>query len=308
MKQAALKLARRIKRKYAPAFVNQHADYIEQIINKVSFGQDPQKLKENLEEICISNLQSQKDRNAAAEILESEGIFVIPNFFDSHKCDEIKKLLQFKITSNEKVKGTGNADIELDNIYIHKTGKKFISYTDRQNFHKAIADIRGGKDKGMIDIFNADLAFSELKELRLAFENPQLAEVIKKAGYESACPTNLNIYINKDILTTRGFHIDSVGPNLKGFIYLSDIKTMDKGPYCYVRQSHRDQIPARSFNQAFSHKTNRTATDAPFVDPFMVTPVLARKGDLVVSDQSGIHRGYPQSPGSERFMAVMRYK
>jgi len=309
LKTVAKRIIRRVRPANVATLSGEHTDYIENVINQISFNQNSRVLAENLEQVTVQDLKSENNIHDAVDILKSEGIFVVPSFFEPSKAQEIQQVLERSITSQSEIIQKDNKDIDLENIYIHKSGGKFTSYSERQNYPKAVADIRQGKDEGMIDIFNIDRAYpEELKKRRSAFENETLLDIIQQSGYEAVKPTNLNVYINKDILQTRGFHIDSLGPNLKAFIYLSDVETMDKGPYCYVRKSHRDDNPARELNRALSHAANRTATDAPFVDPELVTPILARKGDLVVSDQSGIHRGFPQSPGSERYMAVMRYK
>ena len=62
----------------------------------------------------------------------------------------------------------------------------------------------------------------------------------------------------------------------------------------------------RYINSKFNFM-KKDATDDLFVDYHSVLPVFAKKGDLVVSNQSGSHRGFPQSPGFKRIMLVVRY-
>ena len=117
---------------------------------------------------------------------------------------------------------------------------------------------------------------------------------------------NLNFYINSNITKTRGFHADSFSPQLKAFVYLTDCLSLDDGPYTYVRRSHTDG-PYRRLNQDLCvNLPNKTET--PLLDRDRIVPVLGKKGTLVISDQSGFHRGYPQSPGHKRVISVMNLK
>ena len=49
-------------------------------------------------------------------------------------------------------------------------------------------------------------------------------------------------------------------------------------------------------------------TEAPVVSVLDIIPILAKKGSLVVSNQTGIHRGIPQSKNGYREVIVLRYK
>lgn len=308
LKKIPGKIKNLVSRNQSLEINSSQADYIESIINEVCFSQSPVIFERNLKEISVSDLKSPENIRNATTILKTEGIVVVPNYFERALADDIHEYIDSELKKLD-INTANMEDEDLDHLYIHRSGKTFGSYADRQNYSKAVADIRRGKDEGMIDIFNVDKAFPEqLANLRQSLEQPSLLEVISEAGYRSVKTTNLNIYINRDILHTRGFHIDSIEPNLKGFIYLTDVGELSKGPYCYVRKTHVDDNPVRQLNATLSALAKRAATDAPFVDPALVTPVVARKGDLVISDQSGIHRGIPQARGSERYMAVMRYK
>ena len=114
-------------------------------------------------------------------------------------------------------------------------------------------------------------------------------------------PKNLNLYINRSITKTRGFHIDSNYRSIKGFVYLTDVNRLEDGPYCYVKGTHVDTLFKKVNNSVIGLK------EAPFVDQLNIVPVLGKKGTLILSDQSGIHRGIPQKKGSTRELLVMRY-
>ena len=115
----------------------------------------------------------------------------------------------------------------------------------------------------------------------------------------------VNMYRNIGITQTRGFHIDGLSNTLKAFIYLSDVESLGDGPYCYCKGTH---LPGafRKTNWALSSKAPNK-TEAPLVPMDSIIPVLAKSGSLVVSNQTGIHRGLPQKESAERLLLVARY-
>ena len=152
----------------------------------------------------------------------------------------------------------------------------------------------------MIDIFNVDRLLEAIgKTLNNFFNSEWLLNVINFTN-EKINPKNLNLYVNNSITKTRGFHVDSYYRSMKVFIYLTDVNCLDDGPYCFVKGTHVDN-PLRKLNMIIGDK------EAPLIDPLKIIPVFGKRGTLIISDQSGVHRGFPQSKGSLRELFVMRY-
>ena len=78
------------------------------------------------------------------------------------------------------------------------------------------------------------------------------------------------------------------------------MNVIQDGPYCFVKGTHVD-TPLKKLNNIVGNK------ESPLVDPMNIVPVLGKKGTLIISDQSGIHRGIPQKKGSIREVLLMRY-
>ena len=57
--------------------------------------------------------------------------------------------------------------------------------------------------------------------------------------------------------------------------------------------------PYRSINGQLSENLN-VNTETPIVNMKNIYPILAKKGSLVISDQSGFHGEYPQSKNDIR--------
>jgi hypothetical protein len=151
----------------------------------------------------------------------------------------------------------------------------------------------------MIDIFNADRIYPNLSSLRATLEHLNFQKLI------GAKIKNINLYINKSVIKTRGFHVDCFKPSYKIFIYLSDCLKLSDGPYCYVTESNKPSV-LREFNEILSNNLSENQTESPLFDFENVVPILGPAGTLIISDQSGIHRGFPQSLGAERLVLVGR--
>lgn len=232
-------------------------------------------------------------------ILKKEGIVVIPGVLNENRINESKDIINeiLKDVENKDPSGMGYED---DNYIV--SGKKIFgnSYFDLSNHSKSIILVRQGSDQGMIDIFNVDKLLGELgKNLKEIFFNKWLLNLLNY-GNIKINPKNLNLYVNNSITKTRGFHVDSYYRSMKGFIYLTDVNCLDDGPYCFVKGTHVENSLGK-LNKIIGDK------EAPIIDPLKIVPVLGKKGTLILSDQSGIHRGFPQSKGSLRELFVMRY-
>lgn len=262
-------------------------------------------VKERCDEVTFDNLENVKEVSAC---LDRTGIVIIPNFISNEIFSDIERVIS---DLNERMQcffSSGKNLEESEELLIQKGVAKLSGYDQLSNYDKAVAQVRLGKvgqDRGMIDIFNVDLAYPSLNKLRRVYEASNILRVISGGNKRASCK-NLNFYLNEGVTETRGFHADSYFPQLKAFIYLTDCISLDDGPYTYVQESHKDS-KYRRFNVALSSVLpNRT--EAPFVEKEKIIPVMAKKGALVISDQSGFHRGFPQNKGHRRAVAVMNIR
>ena len=118
----------------------------------------------------------------------------------------------------------------------------WLTYGDLASAGKTIFHLRTGRDEGMVDVFNVDL-HEDLSDhdrtIRNALLSQSVMSLIDKAFRPSLAPTNLNLYLNRDILETRGLHFDDLRFRVKAFAYLTDVDDPSAGPYTYVPGSHR---------------------------------------------------------------------
>ncbi|WP_425395012.1 hypothetical protein [Aeoliella sp.] len=213
-----------------------------------------------------------KSISALATQLQIDGIVTVPEYLCGDRCDSIVGQL---------------ADF-LRNADLSRSGctPKYKVFTEGEAAYDAavehelpIINVRGYKreDAGMIDVFNVDRIAPLCRELR---EPRNVLRVVRRL-HPTICCTNLNAYINHEVVSTREYHRDTVRKlKYKFFIYLTDVLSLDDGPYSYLRGTHT--------GASGDHHQH----------------VLGKRGTLIISNQAGLHRGMPQSAGHERYVLV----
>jgi len=277
-----------------------HIDYLnERNIDYIS-SKPIEYYREKVNEFII-NTASKNAVQQAVNRLDKDGIFIIPSFIDEINseslCSEIENVVEsYKLKLGKKI----NYEDEIALIQTKPDKNQFKKYSDYANYPKPILNVRAGADNGMLDIFNIDnllqkeLSKGLFKKIR---EDLFLNEFLKSLP-KSLKMQNINSYVNSGITKTRGFHVDSYKNQIKFFIYLTDVTELNQGPYTFVKGSHKEN-PLRSINSQLSESL-KIKTETPVVNINDIYPILAKKGTLVISDQSGFHRGFPQSENGFR--------
>lgn len=237
--------------------------------------------------------------------LKENGIIIVPDFFGSDLMDKCGEIINELEESAKNFISADKRTEENDIILLQKGVEKISGYSALSSYGKTVMQIREGQDEGMIDVFNVDKAFPAAKELRSAYEKLGLQKILSSENLPISF-RNLNFYINESITSTRGFHADSYSTQIKAFIYLTDCLSLEDGPYTYVKGTHRDSSYRRLNQEICSKLPNKT--EAPLLNRDDIISVIAKKGSLVISDQSGFHRGFPQKEGRKRAISVINIK
>jgi hypothetical protein len=260
-----------------------------------------EELQSRVAEVTVRNINTTDGLSRAKQVLEEYGIVIIPSVLGADECRRAQDKIEAIYRKYSAYRQSEYEDADL--LYQAGSGK-LKGYHQLSNYSKTVFYIRKGQDEGMIDIFNCDLAFAdEFHGIRKAFETEEIRQLL---AYKSLQAKNLNTYINQGIQQTRGFHVDSYSEQIKAFIYMTDVKELGDGPYTFVKKSHKDSAFRRA-NQKLGLGMD-PSTEAPILDPLAITPVLAPRGAMIISDQSGIHRGWPQQASAKRLVSVMNYK
>jgi hypothetical protein len=125
------------------------------------------------------------------------------------------------------------------------------------------------------------------------------------AAVSDARPTQINLLHNGSVTNTRGLHVDSLNGNYKAFLYLGDVRAED-GPYAYVPGSHNRADLLRR-EARLNSLLGRAETDSHAFDDLALSFPVPRS-TLIVSCQSGVHRGLPQKPGASRSVLVANFR
>lgn len=225
-----------------------------------------------------------RDKSAFARELAEKGVVSVENYLDDETCDEIKE---------EVISALENDEFEVDDGTLD---------VDKMAASRTILDRRGGKggrDEGMLDIFNIDETIPATSDIK---HDDFIHDIINSAGDREYVPENTNIYYNRSVTNTRGYHFDSYDGQYKAFVYLTDVPDESYGPYSYIEGTHDRPMTLKRMIGVFNRLRGRPPTDAVMTNDSAINTFTAPKGTLIISDQTGYHRGIPQQEGKERML------
>ena len=204
--------------------------------------------------------------------IEENGFVIIPNFLSLEKLEQLKQIVEIKLNKGQDLLNTDKPQSEL------RPNEAFAAIN--QPFVTVPEIIEVALDPLIVDITSAYLNC-----------------------YSALGTCNLRKSFLNDLpdMTTQIFHVDPNSPRfLKCFIYLDDV-TMEGGPFCYVKGSHRSKF------QGWDSKYRWTNEEIlSFYGSESARFMVAKKGDLIIADTNGFHRGVKPT-ASERTMLTLDY-
>ena len=266
------------------------------------------------------NWEEEKDRDSlfdkTCRSMSGNGGLILRNFVSK---DEVQTL-RFKLESllgGEKVAShiANCTDDETEDYFLNCTfenipGGKKANPTTLFNYGRPIINVRAGHigppgDDGLVDIFRADPLFPECHE---TFNNKErkdfILKVLRSVSGKPYVSRLFNIYINRNITETRGFHADGFGDKVKAFLYLDDVDSLADGPYCFARGTH-DNLEIRQCNIEIAERSGQSnGSNYNFWDRKREIKFLGKAGDFAMTFQRCAHRGWPQEPGHHRYALV----
>lgn len=253
------------------------------------------------------------DTSAIASTLRSYGLVCLTNVVDSASlatlnghADTLFKRINEGIASQPQEQYG-----DIDDVAWQKNLSVANNFNQLVDYPKPMVNVRGsaGSDNGMLDVFNVQkLAVLRdapgFQQLYNFFVNGLAHQLIRKIS--SFTFSNIQLYENRSVTNTRGFHIDNIFGTFKVFVYLTDVKSCEDGPYCYVPGSHRMPYLHRL---ELRHTQNRGIRTRDMLSSQFLPhlKIFAPKGTVIISNQTGIHRGHPQKMGGKRRVLVANY-
>ena len=221
-----------------------------------------------------------KDKSSILKELEENGYAIVPNFFDKVKLTSIYNRFEGFLATGEnlsaprKLRGIneqvyGQSIPRLTKEELQRGVASYHDLTDNVQIKDPLINCPGMLELAVNDFF-VDLAAAYLGGF------PALTYL--------KCVRNFANDIKE--FDTQYFHIDENAAKLiKFFVYLNDVDT-EGGPFCYVKGSHKRKTE-------FWGKKLRWTTEE-IEDIFGEENVIlctAKRGDLVIADTTGFHRG-----------------
>jgi len=198
------------------------------------------------------------------------------------------------------------------NLPDHRVLKGYNHFRDANrpviNYRVARADGRSGSDAGMIDIFHPERLSGALQqEIASCLHENLVRRLLWISSLNRMVVKCRNLYLNYGVKDTRSYHCDGRSLKFKSFVYLTDVISLEDGPYCFVPGSQR-----RRRLWWRSARYNRRNQLGPFefsqLDGENALPIFAKAGDMVISCQRGAHCGHPQVATARRAALVNMYQ
>lgn len=264
-------------------------------------------------DISLDDLKTPAEVEIAADVLSRYGVVCIPNFVSASILDNFNDVLEkvlSDVSFNQKLYPEKEHG-EVKNIAWQRNTAIAKSFNQLVDYPIPIINIRGGSgnDTGMIDFFNLNKVpeFKTNTSFTTLFNSLSKGFVAQTVARVSPYRfSSMQMYKNSSVTDTRDFHIDNMLGTHKAFLYLSDVNCADDGPYCYVPSSHR--IPyLHRLELRLTDKSNNMKRDIRSGKFLRHIKFLAPRGTLIISNQTGIHRGFPQRCGHVRKALVSSF-
>ena len=231
--------------------------------------------------------------------LAKNGIVFLRDFYDDEKCkiavSEIDKKLSKLDLSQDKF-----GDASSVSIYSSDSAREKFCETRFTLSGTPLIQVRGkaGCDTGFLDIWNPEKIFPSL-----ALPSKALANFINKEFKKRVRRLMFNLYVSNGVADTRIFHRDkkfSSNEMFKFFLYLDDV-SLEHGPYAYILTSHKNCVCMTDSNKNCVCKSEVFTNETIEYNTY-----IGSAGDLIISNQAGLHRGLPQKKGYKRYVLVGR--
>ena len=248
----------------------------------------------------------------AAWALRHHGIICLRAAASQDTIQAIQAEIQDLLTEIENGDHERLDDLAYLNLPAQRVLKGYNHFRDADkpviNYRIARPDGRSGSDAGMIDIFHPERLSDALRDnIAACLHEDLIRRLLLVSSLNRMVVKCRNLYLNHGVKDTRSYHCDGRSLKFKSFVYLTDVRDLNDGPYCFVPGSQR-----RRRLWWRSARYNRRNKLGPFefsqLADEQALPVFANSGDMVISCQRGAHCGHPQAPSAQRAALVNMYQ
>ena len=248
----------------------------------------------------------------AAWTLNRQGVIVLKAAASADLVAALNREVAQVLEDASQPERSGIDEIAYLNLPNRRVLKGYNTFVDADrpviNYRVQRPDGRSGSDAGMVDIFHPERLSSAMNNLvQACLHERQVQRLVMASCLTPVRVKCRNLYVNRGVQDTRGYHCDGRSLKFKSFVFLSEVGSLDIGPYCYVPSSHRDRRSWKR-SRAFNEEHGIGTYEYSQLDDTTALPLFASPGDMVISSQRGAHRGHPQHPEAERSVLVNMYQ
>ena len=197
--------------------------------------------------------------------------------------------------------------LDIDQIDIlHQKVEEILSDANHPSNQNKISQNDARKDKLYIQVLQP---FYNVPEIHPFVFNDFIIDIA--GAYLDCMPALCTCNLRKSFITnlseggTQIYHSDPNSPRfLKFFIYLKDVD-INGGPFCYVEGSHTKKFEIDGYNWNQQYNWDLTTINQIYGED-KVKYLTAKKGDLLIADTNGWHRG-TKPLNNERTMLTIDY-
>ena len=182
----------------------------------------------------------------AAWILRRQGVLLVrqavtPQALEAINAELNQLLLQLDAGQTKQL--ASNAILNLPNKRRIKGYENFVDAEQAVINHRVKRpDGRSGSDAGMVDIFHPErLSEAMANAVASCLHERLISRLLLAAAWLPMRVKCRNLYVNRGVQDTRGYHCDGQSQKFKSFVFLTDVRDLSDGPYCYVPATHRDR-------------------------------------------------------------------
>jgi len=249
----------------------------------------------------------------AAALLDRHGVVVLRSFVRRDRIEAAQREADLVIAHLQEAFSAAKDHGRASGILWQVGGARFPGHQAILAHGRPLANIRsrdrGTINGGIIDLFFLDRAarengWSALLSCCACLQSGLIPRII--SAVSRARPQQVNMLRNDCVTATRGLHVDNLDGSYKAFLYLSDVRGLEDGPFAYVPGSHR-RLDLLCREARLNSLKGRNENDSyAFRGHEIIFPV--QKGTVIISCQSGVHRGMPQQPDASRTVLVGNYR
>ena len=248
----------------------------------------------------------------AAWTLRRNGVLVLRQAVEPERLQAINTEVDQLLNGIEHSEGPDLACNAILNLPDKRSIKGYDNFVDAEraviNYRVKRPDGRSGSDAGMVDIFHPErLSDSMATLVEGCLHERLIARLLLAASLLPMRVKCRNLYVNRGVQDTRGYHCDGRSQKFKSFVFLTDVRELSDGPYCYVPTTHRDRH-AWKRSKHFNALNGCNRHEYTQLQGYQALPMFAQAGDMVISSQRGAHRGHPQHPEARRSVLVNMYQ